>query len=84
MKVVSISDKLGEDDRVLAEDAATALRTWLAMAEGGEIISVAIAGEMRCGNVATGHSAAAQRYCVIGALDTLKQEIIAKNLEQGE
>ena len=34
MKVVSISDKLGEDDRVLAEDAATALRTWLAMAEG--------------------------------------------------
>ena len=79
--LISIAHRHGEDDRVLSDDTAAALRAWLEMAERGELISVALAGEMKNGDVCTGYSAAARRYQVIGGLETVKAQLVAMNLE---
>lgn len=76
MPVIDISHRHGEDDRILSNDTADCLRKWLAMAESGEIVSVAIAGEMTNGDAITGHTAAAKRYQVIGAMEALKADLI--------
>ena len=79
--IVSIAHRFGEDEKVLANETADCLRQWLAMAEDGEIVSVAIAGEMTNGNAITGHSSAAKRYQVIGAMSALQAELIVKASE---
>lgn len=78
MNVISIAGRVDEDDRVLSNEAAECLRKWLEMAERGEIVSVALVGELkRPGTVATGHSHAATQYCVIGGLAALQAHLIA-------
>lgn len=75
--IVSIAHRHGEDDRILAEETALVLRTWLDMAEAGELVGVALSGEMTNGDICTGYSAGARRYQVIGGLETVKQELVA-------
>jgi hypothetical protein len=81
--IISIAHRHGEDDRILAKETADCLRKWLELAESGELISVALAGEMTNGDVCTGFSAAARRYQVIGGLETVKQQIVSQHLEGG-
>lgn len=79
--IISIAHRHGEDDRILAQETAECLRKWLELAEAGELVSVALAGEMVNGDICTGFSAAAKRYQVIGGLETVKQQIVSMNLE---
>lgn len=79
--IISIAHRYGEDDRILAEETATCLRQWLEMAEAGELISVAIAGELANGGVCTGHTAGTRRYCVLGALNVVQAELVKINTE---
>lgn len=81
MTIISIADRYGADDKILAEETAECLRKWLELAEAGELISVALAGEMTNGDVCTGFSAAAKRYQVIGGLETVKQQIVSLHLD---
>lgn len=76
--LVDISNRYGHEDKVLSSETADCLRKWLKMAEAGEIISVAIAGEMKNGDAITGHTTAAKRYQVIGAMAALQANLIAK------
>ena len=79
--IISIANRYGEDDKILAKETAECLRKWLAMAEAGEIVSVAIAGEMVNGDAVTGHTAAAKRYQVIGALVALQADLTSKETD---
>ena len=82
--IVSIAHRFGQDDKILSDETADCLRKWLAMAEAGEIVSVAIAGEATNGDAVTGHSHAAKRYQVIGAISVLQAGLINKVLKDSE
>lgn len=77
VEIVDVSNRFGADDRVLANETADCLRKWLEMAERGEIVSVALVGEMTNGDAITGHSAAATRFQTIGALSALHGQLVS-------
>ena len=76
MKIVDISERYGHDDKVLSGDTANCLRKWLELAESGQIVSVAIVGEMKDGDMVTGHTRSACQYQVVGAMDALKLNLL--------
>ena len=78
MNLVDISSRHGEDDQILSEETAVCLRQWLELAESGQIVSMAIVGEQVNGDMMTGHSAMACRYQVIGAMESLKRDLLNK------